>query len=486
MEEERKQTQRDTHIDMVIGFLSLEAIALTCFGFAGTNGLIFLRAIGFCLSLFLFPFAQRIILGQKGDKKAFLPLIPVGVTLLLLCFSLFWFTLYSSSIFTALFDGLLVFLGIGGFFLLGVGLKNMPKMKLEYILLAFLGGLALTVFITMLYSLIRYGFFYATRYAGMVYYYDGVVFKIANEGKFLDGFKFREVSLNFAKWGGFVLASSGAGLFANSFKANRRNFLILAGFALLGIIDMAVVPFREGLLLLLPVYIVGALIAFLIRLKRRNEKAKNLLDKIVPILYYVLMGLVIVALLALFIDCYLGHDKSFLAQIPLLGKLFQQGKPGYLVEDMISNTLFPMTARGRTFSLSTALFGTNNATRAFDLPFFEFNVIWQNGTLAFIGVLYCIFFFMKRIRVYLLNEEHGELDKKLVVAMMILGMFLYFSFLSDELPLRHPEGLQEPFSSHSTILLAFPRSNAFIMLFFLLGLAYVPAKQKPKEVPVNE
>ena len=170
--------QSESRYDYVIAFLAIEAIALVCFGFAGTNGLIFLRAIGLCLSLFLFPFAQRMFAKQKTNKKLYYPLIPVGVTMLLLCFSLFWFKLYGSAAFTAFFDGLLVFLGLSGFFLLALGLKSIPWMKLEYILLGVLTGLALAVFITMFYSVIRYGFFYAARFKSLVYYYDGVVFHI--------------------------------------------------------------------------------------------------------------------------------------------------------------------------------------------------------------------------------------------------------------------------------------------------------------------
>ena len=465
--------QSESRYDYVIAFLAIEAIVLVCFGFAGTNGLIFLRAIGLCLSLFLFPFAQRMFAKQKANKKLYYPLIPVGVTMLLLCFSLFWFKLYGSAAFTAFFDGLLVFLGLSGFFLLALGLKSIPWMKLEYILLGVLTGLALAVFITMFYSVIRYGFFYAARFKSLVYYYDGVVFHIDSEAKFLDGFKFREVSLDFAKWGGFTLASSGAGLFANSIRKNKRNFAVLAAFALLGIIDLAIVPFIKGLILLVIVYVFGAVIAYLMRLKEVSQRWRERLNKIMPIVFYALIGVVVLGLLVLFIDVYLGHDKSFLAKIPKIGGQFaSESGIGYQLEEMISQTLFPVTSTGRKFDFASAMFGMGSANHYYGTAFFEFNLIWENGLLAFVGTLYCIFYFMKKIRVYLHDDTQGSLDKKLVVAMMILGIFLYFSFCSDEMPLRHPEGLQEPFSNHSTTLLAFPRSNAFILLFFLLGLVF--------------
>lgn len=470
--DEVKRHASDDRFDTVLGFLGIEAIALVCFGFAGTTGLTFLRAIGFCIALFLFPYAKRMLDMQKANKKVFLPLIPVGVTVILLGFSGFWMSLYSGNAFSGVFDALLVVLGITGFFFLGLGLKSIPWMKMEYILLGILGGLALLVLITMFYSVVRYGLFYGARFKGLVYYYDGVVFQIANEAKYLDGFKFREVSLNFAKWGGFVLASAGAGLFARSFKEDRRRFLILAAFALLGIIDLVIVPFVSGLILLIPVYLVGLLVAYFHKVEESSPRAKEIGNRVMTILFFVLLGLVVVGLIVLFADVYVGFDKSFLAKLPLIGRFFGEGSRTEKLENAISSTFFSTTASGaRVLNFGSLLFGMQ-ATYVFDLPFFEFNVLWQNGLLAFAGVIYCIFYFMKRIRHYVFDDTQGKLKDKLIVVTMILGMFLYFSFLSDEMPLRHPEGLNEIFSSHSTTLMAFTRSNSILLLFFLLGLTF--------------
>lgn len=472
MPDDVKKQTTDDRFDTVLGFLGIEAIALVCFGFAGTTGLTFLRSIGFCVSLFLLPYAKRMLNIQKVDKKAWIPLIPVGVTVLLLGFSYFWISLYSGSTFAGVFDALLVILGLTGFFFLAIGLKSIPWMKMDYILLGVLGGLALVVLITMFYSVIRYGFFYAARFRGMVYYYDGVVFQIANEGKYLDGFKFREVSIHFAKWSGFALASAGAGLFARSFKEDKRRFLILAAFAMLGIIDLALVPFVAGLLLLIPVYIAGFLIAFFHKKEESSQKVKETADKVMKILYYVLMGLVVIGLIVLFADVFVGFEKSFLPKLPIIGRFFGEGSRTAPLESAISATFFSVSGSGaRSINIVSILFGMK-ATNVYTLPFFEFNILWENGILAFAGVVYSIFYFMKKTRHYVFDGSQGLLKDKLIVVSMILGLFLYFSFFSDEMPLRHPEGLDEIFSSHSTTLMAFTRSNGLLLLSFLLGLSF--------------
>ncbi len=456
--------------DTVLAFLSLEVMALTCFGFAGTTGLTFLRAIGFCLSLFLVPFLLNATKQEELSKKGIFLLSVLSLFTILLGYSSFWVKMYSSNPFSMIVQNLMVVIGLAGFFLLGYGLKYLKVVKAQYVVFSFLSGIAVLVFITMVYSLVRYGFFYSALNPNKVYYFDGVVFSIANEGKYLDGFSFVEASLSFCKLGSFILASAGGALPFFFEKKEKKKALILLGFALLGLLDMVFVPFKKGLLLLLIVYVFAALIFLCRYFIKKDAKSKKITLLTVNIVYYCLLFIVSLFVFLILLDGFLGQEKGFLDDLPLLGRYYKEGAVLYRLRESISSLFFELDAaeiRHITFSsFVSTLFGSSSLT-TYNLPFFEFTILFQNGLLSFILLMILIFVFLKMGINRLLYE-----DTSIEIAslwMSLFGIFIYLSLLNEEMPFRHLSEIDNVFSPRGSNFVSISRLNTSLIIYFLMG-----------------
>ena len=495
-ENEKKEIKKpsDPKLERILGFITLDVIALICFGFGGANGLNFLRVIGFSVALFLLPYFRYHFAGVKKSK---LPILPL-VALFFLGISYFWMTYYTGAIVYGILFNLIVSLGFIAMFCLGSSLRELSDLTKEYIALAILGALALLVLVTGFYSLIRYGFFYAAINNGKVYYFDGVVFPIASEGKLLDGFMFREVNIAVAKAPAFILACSAVGLFAMDYKKRTWRLPVLIGFTAIGLLDLIFTPYRLGLILLLVVYVVMG-IHQLIQIRLSGEENRATRDKIAKIVFFVLLGLAGVVILVLFVDTMLGAS-SFLRKIPLF---YAGDKPKTFgvaidkIENAIEATFF--TVRGETrqgFNFLTTLFGANavdaSGTRlmVYNTHIFEFDILYQNGLVGFAGLMFLIFFGFYYGHRFLINEDGGPKCQRMAFMGILLGIFVYFSFNNDEIPLLHAYGLDEFFSYHSSLLVPLSRSSFFLLAALLLGYIYEPKEKaepsKKEEACVNE
>ncbi len=480
---EEKENNSFTRYDTVLAFLSLEALALACFGFAGLTGLTILRSVGFCLSLFFIPFISNGIKLEQFNKKGKILLILIGGFALFLSFSYFWIKMYEGNVFSLIVQNLMILIGFAGFFIIGYGIRYLKAVKVKYVMFAFLGGLALVVFITLVYSLIRYGFFYSLLYKNKVYYFDGVVFNIANEGKYLDGFSFVEVSLSFAKTSSFILASSLLALPLAIKNKDKQEILSISIAGGLGLIDLAVVPFKGGLILLLLVYIVGG-ICYLIRYFFLKNKEKTTM--VINILYYVFIGLVTLMIFLLLIDGVLGFEKGFMHKLPLIGKYFKEGARLGSIREAISSIMFETDAaeirRISFHSFMTFLFGSS-ILNTYDLRIFEFTILFQNGFIAFALMIAIIFVFIK-IGLNTLKEKELSAST-LSLWFALFGVFIYLSLFNSEMPFRHLSEIDNIFSPRNGNFVSITRSNTQLLIFFLLGFLCTNLTS-PKEAQLSK
>ena len=471
--EEKKESKQEPSIkrfDTVIAFLAVELIGLVLFGFGGVFGLKFLQLIAIFLAFLAFPFLSHNI-DSKTMKANAKWLIPLAAFALLGSVSAFFFVYYGgpAGMFSFILYSLLQFLGILAFFVLGASIRYIEPLKREFIIYGLLGALGLYVLLVTLYSLARYGFFYAARYDGMVYYYDGVLFRIAREGKALMGFSFSEVTIAYAGTPAFILAASGCGLFALKPKEEKIKFIVVGSLALLGILSLAFMPHKLSLLVLLAVYAVMGLLRLVHYFRQRSEIARKKWDFALKIAFFVLIGMVGIGLILLFIETKTG----LLAKIGLVkeGNFF--GRIVVQIEDVLYNG----SANKPFLSASSILFGYHPTTLTVHLErIYEFNVLWQNGVPAFLLMVYLIFFFIKKQRDYLF-EGKDTLGEKFVFIALILAIFIRFSLFDDEMPLIH---------ASEQAFIPFLSSNMHYALMALLGLTYVPMKAKEKEVVVHE
>ena len=433
---ENKKKENAAYInryDTVVAFLSIELIALVLFGLGGTTGLSILQIVSIFVALLAFPFIRN---NYQGDfkKEALLSLVPLGLLLALLGFGPFWVqAYYGGKALSVILYGGLTLLGGLGLFVVGYATGHNKAIKPKYLVFAILVGLAAYVLITGVYNVVRYGPFYASRYAGMVYYYDGVVFPIAKESKALLGFEFKETTLLFAKASATILACSGIGLLGISPKKDKKMFIAVAAFALLGIIDLILVPFKKGLYIVLITYVVMGLAFLLHYLANKKEDWKQRIDKILKILFFVLIGLVVLGVLALVLDASNGFIRkmnipkisaSLSSDSSLLGK----------VRLSIEAALFNGNNGGlHRFSILSFLFGCT-PSNIITTSIFEFDVLWQTGFVGFAALLVVLFQAIQKSKRFLANGTMS-VGYRFIIVSLLLGSFLYFSLCNDESPM---------------------------------------------------
>ena len=448
--------------DTVLAFLSLEVLCLGSFALGGSTGLLIFRILGFFLSLITTGYLFRNFLPEEKTKY-WIRLIPFIVLCLLLGVSRFFLTNNSSTL-SGLISGLAVSVGLFGFFLLGQGVKSIPSLKKDIILLCLGGTLALMAVIPGLYSLIRYGFFYAQRYKGMVYYYDGVVFKIADETKALNGFSFAEISLSAGKFAAFLLSLAAIPAIFISPKKDAKRFLIYLAFGLLGLIDLLVVPFWKALILVLMVYVLAVIYRVLSYILITKKKAQNTTDLICKIIFYVLIGLVATGVLVLVIDAL---TDAIFSNFPI-ASIRSSRSSGIL--SRIAKSIRSVFWQDGSFNFLGILFGVNSgyADTSLLTRVFEISIIWENGFLAFFLFLFCAFFALRECR-YFLSKDSSSIDYKVAIVALLLGLFLYGSLFNDEFPYRH-----------SNTFAPWSRSSYPLLACFLCGLIYTYKHEEVK------
>lgn len=466
-----EKKQRFSAWDTTIAFLCLEILALVSFGLGGSFGIKIFDILGFFIGILAFGYAKNYLFPElKANLKW---LVSLGLFFVLLGFSAFFFKYYGGfnggalATITSLLYLLLETLGLVGFFLLGLGMKAHGQIKKEYILYALLGGLALYCVVTGFYNLIRYGFFYAGIYRGLVYYYQGVLYRVDVEAKALIGFAFQETSLFYACLPAFALSCSGVGLFKMDPKKDERKFFILLGLAGIGLLYLVIIPAWKLLLVLLAVYAFFGIYFFLRYLGDKDEKKKAVIDKIVLVLYGLLIAGVAFLAFALLTEGRLGLISKILNGV--IGRVPMSIETALnAVKDCVYNGA--VNADLHKVNVVSLLFGYNPAGDSISIHptrFFPINVLWQNGAIAFLLLCFLACLFIKKERDYLRHGEGDEYPFRLSVVAMLLGVFVYVCFFADDLPLVH-----------GSEFLPFSHGNIMLLLAFLLGLSYEVEKKK--------
>ncbi len=451
--------------DTVIAFLSLEALALISFGLGGSFGIKIFDILGFFIGILSFGYAKNYLMPDLKYNLKWL--VPLGLFFVLLGFSAFYFKYYGGleggvvNSLTSILYLLLETLGLVGFFLLGLGMRYHGQIKKEYILYALLGGLALYCVLVGFYNLIRYGFFYAGIYRGLVYYYQGVLYRVDQEAKAFLGFTFKETSLSYACLPAFVLACSGVGLFKLNPKTDEKKFYILLLLAAIGLLFLLLIPAWQMLIVLLVVYAFFGLYFLVRHFGDKDEKKKAIFNKVSLVLYALLIAGVAFLVFALLTENRLGIISKLLTGV--IGRVPASIQTALkAVQDCIYNGA--VNADLHKVNLVSLLFGFNPSGSSISIHptrFFEINILWQNGLLAFLLLCFLILLFVKKERDYLRNASQAEYPFRLSVVAMLLGIVVYMSFFADDLPLIH-----------GNEFLPFTHGHIMLIAAFLLGVSY--------------
>ncbi|MCX5775343.1 MAG: hypothetical protein NTV44_03145 [Firmicutes bacterium] len=438
----------------LVTFLVIEILLFTSLNLAN-YGIIY-RYIGFFLAFALIPFP--LLANKQGDWLDFF-----GLFLPLFVFAVFMvmsplYSLYLEDI----LGNISILLGIVSFLFMGYALSKNKEFPIEKALMAIFGGLAALLGISFLITMYRYAPFYVVNYVGKVIYYDGEVYYIAEEAKWLYAFSIKEVNLaHFGLYSVVVSSVLGGLLFAKP-KQKRKLDLFWLGIGVLGLLTIALLPnVLAAKWLLAPLAIM-----LLIRFYPRGKKAMQILN-------YVLLALAGVASAAalFFVLRSFGGPaiQNFISGNAILSKLLNNNRV-YSFASVFGNMFsYPF---GGLYDIYNSPITIVESTGSF-----LFDTLYQGGIFAFVGLTAFLVVAILSLVRYFKKGTDTPLVKGLIIS-FLLSFFIYSMFNYQYVQMIHELDLRykSPFASDLLLLIS----------VFLIGYTFTAKGTGPKDPLLNK
>lgn len=432
--------------DSLIIFLVIECLALTAFSLADAN--VIFRYLGFLIAFALLPFAMMFTSKDEWVSLAFfsIPLVIIA--------ALTGFSTFTTSMGFGILDNLSVVLGTLAFFFIGFALRRVKKFKIDIALLAIGAAMALLVFFSLVYSLYQYGPFHVAIYDGLVYYYDGRLFLVSEESKWLLGFSFVEISIDYISLFGAMTSTALAGLLYVSPKKEPRKFWIMAAIGLVGLLSIVLLPNLNALYLLIPV--------MLFALAYRFAKARQKWATVVQYIFFAFIGIVgIVLVIAVVNAAGSNFVSDAIAGNTLLNRLFNANRFVRPINDVLKQMFTTSGLFGYPLTYIEGLVANTGA--------FEFEIIKEGGLLAFLAILIFIIAVIVAMARYSARSKDPAYVKIIILSVLI-AVLLNASFLWQTFPLIYKDDFY----------FSFFRSAPYLIVLFLIGYAYYPSHDASK------
>ncbi len=420
-------------------FLILECLAITSFALGGVNFVFYI--VGTLVAIF--AILTTIDKFSKQEKMSLL--IYLGTMCVLSIFLSFGKLLLGSYS----FGNILVFLAINAFLLLGLCSRKIEGFKTETMVLVIGFSIAVLVFISMFYSWIQYGFFYAEIYKDSpIYYYNANLFDITKEGGFFIGLNFKEVSLSYSGIFGLILSCYLLPLFYIKPKQETRRFCMYAAIGALGVIYLITIPNLIALAFLIPVVAIGLIYKYL----RKNE----LFMKIVRYSIYTLSALIFVFFICVLISISGNNGFSnYIESNYILNRIFNNNGWMHYINIVLEKAILPQNFFGfNTLVLNSEAITTNT-------KMFEIELIKEGGIFAVLVLIALIVLSYLSLRKYA-KESNDENTHKILFISIIIVFFLYNTFNYNSFPFIHDQ----------TNYVAMFRSPLTLVMLFLLGYVF--------------
>ncbi len=435
--------------DSLLIFLVLEVVAFVCFGL-GNAGVIF-RYLGFLVSLLLIPYAVLFI-----EKKDILPVLIFAIPLV--AFAIYMsFSQFNQNAFST-YINISIALGLVAFFFLGLAIRTIPSAKVDIILLVIGVSIAALVAISMLVTIFMYGPFYAAIDNGKNYFYNGDLFPIYKEARFLYGFSIEKVSLRYYGLFSSLLASSLCALLFISPKKSQKLFYCILLIGGLGVLSLLVIPYWTAFIYLIPAWIFALMLRFL----RGSKKAHIALISIVSIIAFAILMFFIV-------DCVYVSNSTGLTDLinnnALLLKAFNNESYMKPINELLGYAIEGKYLFG---------FGSNmfvfNYIASIDSKVVELEFVKEGGFVALI-----IFLILLGAAIYLcinyVKKSKDESHVKVLIISFLLTLILYESFFGyDFSPLIHKD-----------YYFQFVEQMPILIALFLLGYIAIPNRSHINE-----
>ncbi|MGE4341698.1 MAG: hypothetical protein AB7E23_01185 [Bacilli bacterium] len=450
-------------------FLVVELMFLLAFNLGDLGNAY--RLIAFILAVLLLPTFLKSLNEDmaKGFIFVFLPLV---IYLLSMAFSPVFGqhadNLYSPSISLlnrGFFTLLMSFVGGIAFLVLGYFVSRTNVISKTNFIFLIYGGIALLLFVSLMATLVNYGFFHRMLYGDKVNYFEGTAYPINAQANLLMGFNIVTVDYHVLITLGLLVITPAFALVF--FKEVKKMYMwILVSFAFLGIITLVLLTDYRSLIFVIP----ALLLALMLKFKLHQMKYFKLT-------MFIVLGLGLFSiLLGVLASFEVGFVESLLNSNPLTRRLYYNG---YTLKYMaiIKEAIDPNFLFGNPYNYSLdnlLIFPSGNLI---------LDTLKETGIVGLIGFVGLIVIGVKVAITYLNLSTDSVVTKYMVIAFLLTLLTRYM--------LRYPFN-QLTFTDSYWDINYFPfvESKEFAISLFLLGYMYVakPLTIKPnlEEATVNE
>jgi hypothetical protein len=336
--------------------------------------------------------------------------------------------------------------------------------KTNFIFLIY-GGIALLLFVSLMATLVNYGFFHRMLYGDKVNYFEGTAYPISAQANLLMGFNIVTVDYHVLITLGLLVITPAFALVF--FKEVKKMYMwILVSFAFLGILTLVLLTDYRSLIFVIP----ALLLALMLKFKLHQMKYFKLT-------MFIVLGLGLFSiLLGVLASFEVGFVESLLNSNPLTRRLYYNG---YTLKYMaiIKEALDPNFLFGNPYNYSLdnrLIFPSGNLI---------LDTLKETGIVGLIGFVGLILIGVKVAITYLNLSTDSVVTKYMVIAFLLTLLTRYM--------LRYPFN-QLTFTDSYWDINYFPfvESKEFAISLFLLGYMYIakPLTIKPnlEEATVNE
>ncbi len=465
---------KSLRVRTIVSWIGVVLVMLLCINVGGARnqiGLTIVCGLLFAVGVYLLLDRDE---GKKDKTKTIALIVFLCPLLLFLLFTIASFFWMSMGISTLIIN-LLSALGVIGAFIFGKEIKNDEKLPKHVFIYAIIVGLAFLSLSNLIASLADYGFFYLTRYKGMVYFVDGVRKTITDEMAILDGFSVAYVSPEYGTLPSFILASSLCALFFLKPKEDKLLFWFIVAGGSIGLLNIVLLCNVYALIVLIPILVVALLFRFL-----KLSSPAPLWERIVS-----LALLAVVVVLVLFIIVVAAKGNNIYESSELLSRIFNNGKLlkginqtinvvfnyGFLsVRSFFGMPIYDVKSFGDLSNLTSTLLtssswdGSITYWTAFNLHTFEFSALMEGGIVCFFMLCLFMVSLFPLFRRYVREGEAIQGSRYFFLS-LVLAYFIYQSLFSDALP----------FLGASNYVSPFVLNPYFILIVAIVGYVYTPS-----------
>lgn len=429
--------------DALLSFLILECLAITGFALGNYNVLFYI--LGIVISIFAVGVTY-----SRIDKEEWKSLgVFVAPLLPLLVISSFGVLLQSDVL-----NNVLSFLAIFAFLYLGVASRRIKGFDPMLILIVIGAAISLLVIISMIATWANYGWFYAAIYKNTpIYYYNAELFDVTKESTWLVGFKMKDTFIAYSGLYSVILTSYLGGLLFIDPKKDKRNFFIVLGIGLIGLLSIITIPNVAAIVLFVPTILTAICYKFL----RNNPTFR----KVAKYGIIVFVGFVIIFfVLVLFNATQIGGLHNVIENSKVLNRIFNGNRVMFPINQVLSQSLKSYNLFGYA---TTSVHIETVEVISVDSNMFAIELVKQGGIFVIIFLVVFVLLFGYMFVRYL-NRSKDSDPVKMILFLILVSFLVYEAFNYEAFPYVHEINQYIPFFRKPTTLL----------IFFVIGFAFYP------------